>query len=397
MRLHKLTNQAVKRIESGEKLLRAEDFVLQDAARGQKEGTILQLVDENKRFVAKAFVSQQNKGLAWVFTQHEKIYFNEDFIDNCIEDAIELRASYFDDEETTAFRLFNGEGDGIGGVTIDWYAGFVQINWYTRAIYNEREWFVTVLKHYLPEIKGIYETKRFALVEGEVAIEHTDGEVAPSPIVILENNICYAIHLGEEWMTGLFLDQREVRRFIQQQAQDMSVLNLFSYTGGFSVAAAVGGAAKTVSVDVANRSLEKTQEQFELNGIMTPSDAHEIRVMDVFDYIQYAKRHQLQFDWVVCDPPSFARTKQYQFSVERDYQQLAKDLFDLTAVNGFCVISTNHSGYEKQQLIQDMNHVIQAHQGDFQLIQVATMPSDFPTSADEASQYLKVLIYYRVS
>lgn len=395
MRLHKLTNSAIQRIKNGERLLQAEDFVLQEAARGQKEGAVIQLVDEHKKFVAKALVGQQNKGIAWVITEHEKVYFNNDFIDNVLEDAIEARGEWFNDETTTAFRLFNGEGDGLGGVTIDWFDGFIQINWYTRAVYAERECFLTVLYHYLPQIKGIYETKRFKLEVNEVPIEHTSGETAPQPLIILENSVRYAIYLGQEWMTGLFLDQRDVRQFIKNQALDANLLNLFSYTGGFSVAASVGGATHTVSVDVANRSLEKTKEQFLLNGIEAPSKNHEIRVLDVFDYIQYAKRHELQFDWVVCDPPSFARTKNYQFSAEKDYISLAKDLFSLTKIGGFCVLSTNHSGYIKEKFMEDMNEVARNHEGEFHLMQSFGLPQDFPTSADEVSKYLKVLIYYR--
>lgn len=395
MRLHKLTQQAIDRIERGECLLQAEDFVNQEAAAGQSDGTILQLVDNDKKFIAKAIVGHQNKGIAWVFTDHERIYFNQDFIENVIEDAIEKRQSFFDSEETTAFRLFNGEGDGLGGLTIDWYDGFIQINWYNRAVFAERATFIKVLLYFLPQIKGVYETKRFKLIEAEQPIEHTYGEVAPQPIEILENNIRYAIYLGSEWMTGLFLDQREVRQFIQSQVAGASLLNLFSYTGGFSVAAAVGGAKHTISVDVANRSLEKTTEQFALNQIEAPTENHEIRVMDVFDYIQYAKRHQRTFDWIVCDPPSFARTKDYLFRAETDYRQLAADLFELTAPGGFCVLSTNHSGYPKELFMDDMNQVAQAAAGEYYLIQSFGLPDDYPTSADEASQYLKVLVYYR--
>lgn len=395
MRLHKLTPEAIEKIDQGERLLRAEDFINQEAAAGQSDGAILQLIDDDKNFVAKAIVGHQNKGIAWVFTDHERIYFNQDFIENVIEDAIENRQAFFENTETTAFRLFNGEGDGLGGVTMDWYDGFIQINWYTRAVFAERETFIKVLLYFLPQIKGIYETKRFKIQEDEQPIEHTYGEAAPQPIEILENGIRYAIYLGAEWMTGLFLDQREVRQFIKSQVSGATLLNLFSYTGGFSVAAAVGGANSTISVDVANRSLEKTTEQFALNQIEAPTDQHEIRVMDVFDYIQFAKRHQKTFDWIVCDPPSFARTKDYLFRAETDYQQLAADLFEITAPGGFCVLSTNHSGYPKELFMVDMNQVAQSAVGEYYLIQAFGLPEDYPTSADEASQYLKVLVYYR--
>ncbi|WP_224654302.1 class I SAM-dependent methyltransferase, partial [Escherichia coli] len=82
------------------------------------------------------------------------------------------------------------------------------------------------------------------------------------------------------------------------------MLNTFSYTGAFSVAAALGGARETTSVDLAKRSLPKTIEQFSVNGI--DYEAQNIKVMDVFDYFRYAKRHELKFDVVVLDPPSFA-------------------------------------------------------------------------------------------
>lgn len=387
-----LTPHAVKRILNGECLLRVDDFMRWEM---EDEGSIIALVDEKGQFVAKALVGQQHKGVGWVFTRVKYDPWSQDLIEELLQEALEKRANLFEETATTAFRIFNGEGDGIGGVTVDWYNGFVQINWYSRGIYCYREWFGYALCNLLPQLKGIYETKRFELVEEEVAMMHTYGEVAPSPLVIKEHNVNYAIHLGEEWMTGLFLDQHDVREFVQSQSAGLSVLNLFSYTGGFSVAAAVGGAIQTVSVDVANRSLAKTQENFMLNQIEAPSKQHEIRVLDVFNYIQYAKRHRIQFDLVVCDPPSFARTKDMQFRAERDYQDLATQLFDLTAPGGLCIFSTNHSGYSRDKFQRDLTNAGKRHEGNFQLIQSFGLPFDFPTSQDDVSAYLKVLVFYR--
>ena len=114
-------------------------------------------------------------------------------------------------------------------------------------------------------------------------------------------------------MFGVFLDQRNVRKVIRDKyAEGKSVLNTFSYTGAFSIAAALGGASKTTSVDLANRSKSKTIEQFSVNGI--DYDAHDIIVEDVFNYFKYAVRKQLSFDMVILDPPSFARSKKHTFS-----------------------------------------------------------------------------------
>ena len=397
MRKYRLRPLASKRLLAGERLVNIDDFEQAEQGENLEEGMIIQLSDGERKLNAKALVGRQNKGLAWVFTHEEHEDWHEELVLERLEKALELRKSLLSDDQTatTAFRLFNGEGDGIGGVTIDWYAEFIQFNWYSRGIYAYREWIVTALQELLPNIKGIYETKRYKLYDTEQATVHTSGVTAPQPLVIKENNIDYAVTLGEGWMTGIFLDQRDVRSFVQTQAQDLNVLNLFSYTGAFSVAAAVGGAQRTVSVDVANRSIEKTKEQFALNGIDAQPPQHEIRVMDVFDYVNYAKRHDLNFDLVVCDPPSFARTKKRIFKAEKDYAQLATDLFDITAPNGLCILSTNHSGYKREAFIKEMSAAASSHSGHFQLIQSFGLPFDFPTSPDAESQYLKVLVFYR--
>jgi 23S rRNA (cytosine1962-C5)-methyltransferase len=109
---------------------------------------------------------------------------------------------------------------------------------------------------------------------------------------VKENGVTYATYLNEGLMTGIFLDQKEVRgQLVDGLAAGKTVLNMFSYTGAFSVAAAVGGAAQTTSVDLAKRSLEKTREQFAVNGI--DPDTQRIHVMDVFNYFNYASKKRL--------------------------------------------------------------------------------------------------------
>ncbi|MDO4432418.1 MAG: class I SAM-dependent rRNA methyltransferase [Aerococcaceae bacterium] len=393
MKTYMIYDNAAERLFNGGRLLKVSDFVQVGQIEREQEGEVIAICDEAHDFVAKALIGRQHKGIAWVFTLVKYDPWSLEFVEEIMQEAIEARCDYFEQTHTNAFRVFNGEGDGIGGVTIDWYASFIQINWYSRGVHQYRDWFIAALTKNLPQLQGIYETKRFELSEGELPIEHTQGELAPTPLIIRENNVHYAIHLGEEWMTGLFLDQHDVRQFVQAQSQGLSMLNLFSYTGGFSVAAAVGGASKTVSVDVANRSLPKTQENFAINHL--DSDAHEIRVMDVFDYVDYANRHALQFGLIVCDPPSFARTKASQFRAEKDYTRLAKSVFNLTAVGGMCILSTNHSGYSRQKFIQDLTEVARQHTGTFHLIQTFGLPEDFRTSSDEESHYLKVVVFYR--
>ena len=118
----------------------------------------------------------------------------------------------------------------------------------------------------------------------------------------------FAVYLNDGAMVGVFLDQRNVRKQIRDKyAKGRTVLNMFSYTGAFSVFAALGRASKTTSVDLANRSLSKTIEQFSVNEV--DYEAQDIIVEDVFLYFKYATKKKMKFDMVVLDPPSFARSK----------------------------------------------------------------------------------------
>ena len=381
-----------KRLINGECLVEMDDIASDIKLETIDEGTCIDLYSSQQEFCGKMIVGRQNKGFGWKFTNNPDENWTSSLVYERVYEAIEKRKQWFNQEETNAYRLFNGEGDGIGAVTIDYLNQFIQINWYSKGIYHYRDWFVSSLVEMIPEIKGIYETRRY-IHENEAAIQLTYGSEAPQPLIIRENHVNYAVYLGAEWMNGIFMDQRDVRQFMQQQTQGMTVLNLFSYTGAFSVASAVGGASQTVSVDVANRSLERTEENFTLNQ-MDPSQ-HEIRVMDVFDYLNYALRHQLTFDCVVCDPPSFARTKKYIFSAERDYGELAQKLIQLTKVGGLLILSTNHSLYSRDKFMKDVVETMSTI-SEVQLIQSYYQPKDYPYSSDTTSQYLKVFVFYRV-
>lgn len=392
MKRFRLNSAGVLKVKNEERLLTLNDFELSEILATMPEGQVILVGDADKTFTVQAIVGRQNKGFAWIIFDDLTQVWSEDYLVDLLEEAVKKRQDLIEDPLTNGYRLFNGEGDGVGGITIDYYDGFIQINWYSKGAYCYRTWWLQALNVIGIQVKGIYETKRYSVGSDDSAIAHTWGIEAPKPLVISEAGRKYAIYLGESWMTGVFFDQREVRNFIQTQVHEGRVLNLFSYTGAFSIAASLGGAKRVVSVDVAKRTLEWTQENFELNGLDNKEDHHEIRIMDVFDYLDYASKQSFRFDWVICDPPSFARTKTSTFQALNDYPTLAKKLFALTKVGGLCVLSTNHSGYTKEQFTKDMNQI---GQGKFQLIQSFGLPSDFPNSKDPQSAYLKVLVYYR--
>ena len=266
-----------------------EQELLEQLDEHPVEGDLVTIEDEAGAFVAKGYYGEQNKGRGWILsTKKEEVIDVQLFVQR-IQKAFAMRGRLFADESTTAFRVFNGEGDGIGGLTIDFYGEFGVITYYSEGIYSMKEWVVEAVYRTYPFI-GLYEKKRFAnkgaYVEGD---DFVTGEEAPEPLFIIENDLSYAVYLNDGPMTGIFLDQREVRKRINEHyAKGKSVLNTFSYTGAFSVAAATGGAVETTSVDLASRSKERTIEQFSVNEV--DLEQQRIHVMDVFEYFKYAQK-----------------------------------------------------------------------------------------------------------
>lgn len=379
-------------IKRGYPLILKDAILNLDSLKLQKEGSIVRLVDRDWRFIAKGYYGEQNKGIGWVLTRKENEEIDFGFFETKIAAAIERRAPFFEDTETTAFRVFNGEGDGIGGLTIDYFDGYYMVSWYSEGIYSLKHHVYGVLDKILT-YKGIYEKKRFD-TKGQY-IEQDDfvmGEQGDFPIIIKENGMNFAVNLNDGAMTGIFLDQRDVRESIlENYSEGRTVLNTFSYTGAFSVAAMLGGATKTTSVDLASRSEAKTIEQFSVNGI--DYEQQEIRVMDVFDYFRYAKRHELKFGLVVLDPPSFARSKKYTFSAAQNYPELLMDAIAITEKNGIIVASTNNASFGMKRFKTFIDKAFTDSGSKYTILEESSLPKDFRTNRDfQEFNYLKVVI-----
>ena len=189
-------------------------------------------------------------------------------------------------------------------------------------------------------------------------------------------------------MTGIFLDQHEVRAsLVDGLALGKSLLNMFSYTAAFSVAAAMGGASQTTSVDLAKRSRELSEAHFQANGLTL--DNHRFVVMDVFDYFKYAKRHGLSYDVIVLDPPSFARNKKQTFSVAKDYHKLIKESLEILNPRGILIASTNASNVSRAKFKKEIEKGFAGKRHRY--IKEYGLPADFSyNKKDESSNYLKV-------
>ncbi len=356
----------------------------------KNEGSIVNLLDEEEVFIARGYYGKQNKGYGWILTTKEDEDIGIDFFIKKFIVALNKRTSFFNNLHTNAFRIFNGEGDGIGGLTVEYFDEYLCINWYSKGIYSFRDTILNSLTRVI-SFKGIYEKKRFN--EDGKYVKQDDfvmGERAPEPLIVKENGVKFAIYLNDGAMVGVFLDQREVRKTIRDKySSGKSVLNTFSYTGAFSVFAALGGAKMTTSVDLANRSLSKTRENFMINGI--DPEKQEIIVEDVFKYFKYAVKRDLKFDLVILDPPSFAKSKDFIFSVDRDYKELLKEAIDITQSGGVIVCSTNSASFDRNKFKKFIKEAFEESRFSYKVLEEFSLPNDFKTIKEfKEGDYLKV-------
>ncbi|VMC39724.1 putative SAM-dependent methyltransferase [Streptococcus pneumoniae] len=377
----RVSKRVEKKLAKGLVLLEASD--LENVNLKDQE---VEVQGQEGNFLGTAYLSQQNKGLGW-FISKDKVAFNQAFFETLFRKAKEKRNAYYQDDLTTAFRLFNQEGDGFGGLTVDLYGDYAVFSWYNSYVYQIRQTISEAFRQVFPEVLGAYEKIRFKGLDYESA--HVYGQEAPDFFTVLENGVLYQVFMNDGLMTGIFLDQHEVRgSLVDGLAMGKSLINMFSYTAAFSVAAAMGGASQTTSVDLAKRSRELSQAHFQANGLST--DEHRFIVMDVFEYFKYAKRKDLIYDVIVLDPPSFARNKKQTFSVAKDYHKFISQSLEILNPGGIIIASTNAANVSRQKFTEQIDKGFAGR--SYQILNKYGLPADFAyNKKDESSNYLKVI------
>jgi 23S rRNA (cytosine1962-C5)-methyltransferase len=192
-----------------------------------------------------------------------------------------------------------------------------------------------------------------------------------------EDSLNFSFRRDTGLSTGLFLDQRANRRWTLENAKDARVLNLFSYTSGFSLAAAVAGAAKVVSVDLSKNFLLWSKENFALNKLDPEDERFEFRAMEAREFLKWAKKKERQFDFVICDPPSFARSEAGVFRIERELEALLERCVEVTAPGGILLFSTNYELFDNEEFYHRLQEFAQQSKRELKIVRTPSPDLDF--------------------
>lgn len=276
---------------------------IQHTPKGINEGDLVQVVDSRKNFLG---IGHYQIGSITVrMVSFEDVVIDHHFWRQKLERALDARrvSGLTGRNDLNVFRLVHGEGDGMPGLIMDYYAGTVVFQAHSVGMYLLKDTFAGILKEIDLPIAACYNKSAGTIpfkapIKAEDGFLFGDGEV----VEVNEYGSRFTINVVEGQKTGFFIDQRENRKLLEGFSQGKKVLNTFCYTGGFSVAALKAGATAVVSVDSSQKAIDLTDEIIELNFGSTPK--HESVCDDAFDYLA---KMPGDFDVVVLDPPAFAK------------------------------------------------------------------------------------------
>jgi 23S rRNA (cytosine1962-C5)-methyltransferase len=317
-------------------------------------------------------------------------------LEELLRRAWERRAPLREDPRTTAYRLVNGEPDGMPDVTVDLFESVHVMSLYRDfSPAQEQALLDAAGAAWAPRSLYLKRRPREARHLANVAKEQLAPEVAArgesvESLEALENGLRFLIRPGQGLSVGLYLDMRDTRAWLAGEVRGRTVLNLFSYTCGFGVAATAGGAKRVLNVDASRRVLDWGEENARLNGQSV--DRYDYVAGDVFDWLGRLARKAERFDVVVADPPSFATTRTSRFSAAKDYASLAEACARVVAPGGRLVACCNLATLEPRRFeAMVAEGVARAGRKGRAVHGLGPSPVDFPESPEHPAA-LKVRV-----
>jgi 23S rRNA (cytosine1962-C5)-methyltransferase len=315
-----------------------------------------------------------------------------------LEQALTIRRNLFD-EQTTGYRLIHGESDGWPGLVLDRYDTTQVLKIYTAAWLPRLDEILPLFKEKIPYERIVlrlsrniqaFAEKQFQLCDGQVVF----GLMPDGPVIFSENGMRFEVDVLRGQKTGFFLDQRENRREVETLAHGRRALNAFSFSGGFSVYAARGGAKSVTDLDISAHALESARRNFALNQNFPGVAAchHEIVQADAFEWLAAGVD---KFDLIVLDPPSLAKRATEREGAIHAYERLNSLGIAKLARDGILVAGSCSAHVSAVEFFEAVRRAAIKHGRKFTELKTSQHPLDHPAGFKEA-EYLKV-IYLKFS
>jgi 23S rRNA (cytosine1962-C5)-methyltransferase len=356
-------------------------------------GETVKIFTSNKTIVGFGSFSpsSQIRVRVWSFNPQEKI--DSDFFRMKILAASKTRKQFIDTSQTNAYRIINAESDGLPGLIVDRYLDFLVCQFLSAGAEFNKEIIIETLSEVFNPV-GIYERSDVE-VRTKEALQPAKGLLKGSPpndlIEVNENGFRFLVDIKEGHKTGFYLDQRDNRKLLSEFSNGKSVLNCFSYTGGFSVYAFASGAEKVTQVEASSSALELSSKNLELNNLN--SSLVENINGDVFEVLRKFRDERKTFDLIILDPPKFTESASQIQKASRGYKDI--NLLALKLLNPEGILFTfSCSGHISTELFQKIISGATLDSGrEVKIIKQISQSSDHPVSLNfPEGLYLKGLV-----
>jgi 23S rRNA (cytosine1962-C5)-methyltransferase len=371
-----------------------ENAITDQSGEGQP-GDLAVIFDNKDKFLAVGLLDPTSHIRVRVLAHHKPIKIDRDFFKRQLSVAVKTREHL--PKNTTGYRLVHGGNDQFPGLVIDRYASTMVIKLYTTA------W----LPHLADVLDGllsisscdrvIIRFSRQVLAFKDLSYKLQDGEVLfgppiTKPILFQENGLWFEADPVNGHKTGFYLDQRENRERISRLSVGKNILNVFAYTGGFTVYSAYGGAKNVTSLDISKPALEVAERNFSRNRerYSTKTCGHETIIGDAFQVLNKIRNQGRKFDLVIIDPPAFAKEKSQVQRAIASYMKLSRHGLHLLRRGGILVQSSCSRQVLPHDFFSAIHKTARNMRRNLKEIKRTGHPIDHPIRFKE-SAYLKCL------
>jgi len=390
----KLTPKAEVLVRKGHPWIFDQSIKKQNAEG--KSGDLAILFDNKKnKFLAVGFYDPTSPIRIKILQANKPTNINADWFKSKLQEAYNKRLPLLK-TNTNSYRLIFGENDNLPSFIADIYNSVLVVKLYAT-------FWLPYLKDILPELLKISNTQTLVLrlsrnVQKE-GNEHNlkdgqviHGELENEVVIFKEHGVLFSANVIKGHKTGYFLDHRANRKKVGEMAKGKTVLDVFSYAGGFSVHALVGGAKAVTSLDISAPALELAKENANLN---TYSGKHNIIVGDAFEELEKLVNHRIKFDIVVIDPPSFAKSKDEIEGAIISYEKLARLGIELVQKGGTLVLASCSSRVTSDVFFELVEEVMTSAKTNYTILEKTKHDIDHPIGFKEGA-YLKC-VYIQVN
>jgi 23S rRNA (cytosine1962-C5)-methyltransferase len=388
----RLTAAAEARIRSGHPWVFAKS--IREQNREGKSGELAVVYDRQNRFLAIGLFDPDSPLRVRILHLGKPQQIDRDWWRKRLQAALARREGLFD-AQTTGYRMIHGESDGWPGLVLDRYERALVLKVYTSAWLPRLIEIVSLIAGELAHERLVLRLSRniqerareqFQLVDGQLL----QGPELTEPVIFHETRLRFEADIQRGQKTGFFLDQRENRRLIEPLTRGRAVLNAFSFSGGFSVYAARGGARSVTDVDISKHALAGAKRNLALNrdDPMVSRCVHETVQADAFEWL--ATNQSSKFDLIILDPPSLAKRESQRAGAIQAYGRLALQAIARLARGGILVSASCSAHVSAAEFFETIRQVARSAERKFVELRTTGHPPDHPVSFKEG-EYLKCI------